>query len=250
VPGLDAVRAGNADAYTGNHRMKNIAPVTLMPGDYVLVSKGYNQNELNGNAEGGSPFPAGDLGNGAISYASTCLYGSEGIGFNFPTTPDGGPGNRYLAGTFSFSTGNSGAANNSHVVTISARDINGNLAQTTATVTVVCDQNFQQAQQVADIQAALAAPDLLALNKQAFKVFSNPTTGKFSVQLPPVATQQVSIQILTESGKLVTQRTTKVNGTTAGFRQEFNITGQAPGVYVVKIISTEGVQVNKVVLVR
>ncbi len=84
--------------------MKNITPVTLMPGDYVVVSKGYNQNELNGNSEGGTPFAMGDVASGAISYATACMYGSEGSGFNYPGNPDGGPGNRYLAGTFSYTS--------------------------------------------------------------------------------------------------------------------------------------------------
>ncbi|HZH96707.1 MAG TPA: T9SS type A sorting domain-containing protein, partial [Flavisolibacter sp.] len=43
------------------------------------------------------------LGNGAISYAATCAYGSTASGFAYPTNPDGGPGNRYLAGTFRYS---------------------------------------------------------------------------------------------------------------------------------------------------
>jgi hypothetical protein len=48
--------------------MKNVSPVTLMPGDYMIVAKGYNANELNGNSFDGVPYASGDLGNGAISY--------------------------------------------------------------------------------------------------------------------------------------------------------------------------------------
>src|ERR1051325_856538 len=68
VPGLDAIIIGNADHYTGNHRMKDITPVTLMPGNYAVVAKGYNANELNGNRLNGTPFPSGDDAGGAISY--------------------------------------------------------------------------------------------------------------------------------------------------------------------------------------
>jgi hypothetical protein len=102
VPGLDVIIIGNADAYSGNHRMKNVPAVTLMPGDYMIVAKGYNANELNGNSGVGTPFAPGDLGNGAISYAATCAYGSTANDFVYPTNPDGGPGNRYLAGTFRY----------------------------------------------------------------------------------------------------------------------------------------------------
>jgi hypothetical protein len=98
VPGLDAIIVGNADAYTGNHRMKNVSPVTLMPGDYMIVAKGYNANELNGNSFDGVPYASGDLGNGAISYIGRGMHGSGPANvLQYPTTLDNGPGNRYLA---------------------------------------------------------------------------------------------------------------------------------------------------------
>src|SRR5205823_11316535 len=50
VPGLDAIIIGGADSYAGNHRMKNITPVNLSQGDYVVVAKGYYAGELDGNA--------------------------------------------------------------------------------------------------------------------------------------------------------------------------------------------------------
>lgn len=101
VPGLDAIVTGQGDGYSLGYRFKAIAPVNLPLGEYVIVAKGYNQNELNGNSGMGSPNVYGDLSNGAIAYVSGSLYGTNLSGFNFPTNGDGTK--TYLAGTFSYS---------------------------------------------------------------------------------------------------------------------------------------------------
>src|SRR5207302_7626123 len=104
-PGLDAIITGNADDYAGNHRMKNITPVNLMPGDYVVVAKGYNASELNGNSGiGGGPYPSGDNGGGAISYNNTSQWGDDNpSGFGFPVnSADLGTPHRFFAGTFNY----------------------------------------------------------------------------------------------------------------------------------------------------
>jgi hypothetical protein len=255
VPGLDATIIGNADAYSGNHRMKNISPVTLMPGDYVLVAKGYNSTELNGNTEGRTTYPAGDLGNGAISYASTCLYGSAASGFAYPTTIDGGPGNRYLAGTFSYAviTGNSTtstATSNSYFVTITAKDISGNISHATATVTMVCGKATLPPRPELVPQQAPLAPETLLERKNYLKVYPNPTRGQFSVQLAQLKAPQVTVQILNESGKIVNQRTIKLQAGTSALKENFDITGLASGVYLVRVISTQGTEVSKVILMK
>ena len=265
VPGLDAIVIGYADGLSGNHRMKNVAPVTLMPGDYVVVAKGYNKDELNGNTYGSTDFAGADLAGGAISLKGGGLFGSPGNDFNYPTTQDAGPGYRYFAGTFVYSTSNNGVANNNansngkniHTVTITATDIHGNSSSATATVTVVCnDQSIVAQRSASPIQNSALAQETSsgqpeigsALN--TIKVFPNPTRGQFSVQLPGLAVNQVSIQILTESGKIVSQKSMDVNGTTAGLRAEFNLNSQAPGLYIIRVISTKGVQISKVLIVR
>ena len=259
VAGLDAIISGNADAYSGSHRMKNIPAVTLMPGDYVVVSKGYNQNELNGNSEGGTPFAMGDAANGAISFATACMYGSVSAGFNYPGTPDGGPGNRYLAGTFSYSVVKSSTTNtnNSSIVTITAKDIYGNVGQATAIVTVVCSQPVEaqksQTQQAAQQLALSQRPaaettTFLATGKNTMRIFPNPNAGQFSVQLPLLKVPQASIQIISENGQVVAQKTINLN--VSGSKVDFNISNQAAGIYLVKLTSLEGTQVSKVVVVK
>ena len=257
VPGLDAIIIGNADSYSSNYRMKNITPVTIMPGDYLVVTKGYNANELNGNSGGGTPFAPGDLGGGAISFANSCWYGSTGAAFNYPTNPDA-PGNKYLAGTFSYSTGTSAPINNTYAVTITASDIYGNIGQATANVTLVCNQTTStststmrtiQTPAVDQQGLSILNNEPLNISKGTFNIFPNPTNGQFSVQLLNVKAPTVTIQILTEEGMLVTQRSLNVNGS-AILKTDFNLKGKASGIYIIKVIGVEGIKNRKLILLR
>ena len=136
VPGLDVTITGTGDHYISNFRTKDLAsPVTLVPGIYVLLAKGYNPAELNGNILlGGSPYPAGDNGGGAVSFLSTAHWGDNtSSGFSYPNlSADLGP-NTFLAGTFVFTT----AAAAMNTVTITAEDTQGNVSQVNAQVNVV-----------------------------------------------------------------------------------------------------------------
>src|SRR4029077_18204456 len=104
VPGLDVIISGNADHYTGNHRMKDLAsPVTIPPGDYVIVAKGYHAGERNGNSfQGGGPYPTGDNGGSAITYGNEASYGpDDAFGFSYPgSSVNIGDPHIFLAGTF------------------------------------------------------------------------------------------------------------------------------------------------------
>ena len=93
-------------------RFLNLAsPLTLAAGfQGSIVAYGYSANEPNGNL-GCNPAPGGsclgnsivpssmNTGGGLIAFVGSARY-SNGTGY--PTTLDGGPANRYLAGTFSF----------------------------------------------------------------------------------------------------------------------------------------------------
>jgi hypothetical protein len=81
---------------------QSITLVTLAVGHYSVVAVGFNPNQPNGNHgfSGGVGATEGIL-DGSISYVGSSRYaGSNGTLF-FPTTIDGGPPNRYDAGTFS-----------------------------------------------------------------------------------------------------------------------------------------------------
>ena len=83
-------------------RFKPLAsPLTLDPGAYTIVAWGYGVGERNGNL--GVSYPPDpwetQSGGGALSFVGLARPGDPGT---FPTRVDGGPPNRYAAGTFKF----------------------------------------------------------------------------------------------------------------------------------------------------
>lgn len=91
---------GNPGALTGGSRFQPLASRRLLlPGFRgTIVAEGYGSAELNGNST--SPVWTTDSGGGAISFVGGGRYGfTPG---QYPTNPDGGPANRYAAGTFAF----------------------------------------------------------------------------------------------------------------------------------------------------
>jgi hypothetical protein len=131
VPGLEVSVAGLADGIIAGNRVKNISPVLLPPGQYSIVSRGYNASELHGNRGQGSPLPAIDNYDYAINFVGTARYGTNvSSDFSYPSNPDAGPANRYHAGTFSYLVGGQ------NVVTLTVKDGQGNTDSKTAIVTV------------------------------------------------------------------------------------------------------------------
>lgn len=87
-------------ALANGYLMKAIAPLALTSGDYTIVTDGMGTpNELF-NSGGGASVPTIDNGGGAITFEGAGRFSvPTGV---FPTTVDGGPANRYHAGTFEF----------------------------------------------------------------------------------------------------------------------------------------------------
>ncbi|MGH2626702.1 MAG: hypothetical protein ACRDHY_08645, partial [Anaerolineales bacterium] len=86
----------------GGSRFKDLdEPLELSPGFHGTMSaEGYGAEELNGNTHGGPALVWGtNSGNCSISFVGGGRFGSLGA---YPATPDGGPVNRYAAGTFQF----------------------------------------------------------------------------------------------------------------------------------------------------
>ncbi len=94
----------NADPGTlaNGSRFKPLAtPLVIQPGSYTIVAHGYGAGEPNGNSSGAAGgFGSTDAGGGVISFVGAGRFGTAG---QFPATPDGGPSNRYGAGTFQYS---------------------------------------------------------------------------------------------------------------------------------------------------
>ncbi|MCP4172180.1 MAG: hypothetical protein GY758_15560, partial [Fuerstiella sp.] len=99
------IHSGGSSTATqeGGHWFKSLAdPVTLPAGSYTIVGSGYGAGEPNINlgvaaAEGLSTNDAG----GAITFVGGSRWGDAGA---FPANVDGGPAQRYGAGTLKVST--------------------------------------------------------------------------------------------------------------------------------------------------
>lgn len=85
-----------------NNRFFDIADFMLAVGSYSIVADGYFSSEQNGNTGIGGTGPTIDTGGGLIAFTGTARYGTGGQALVYPTTVDGGPANRYDAGTFQF----------------------------------------------------------------------------------------------------------------------------------------------------
>ncbi len=255
VPGLDAVIAGQADQYSHNFRLKEIDPVRLPAGEYVLVAKGYNLEELNGNANiNGAQYPAGDNGAGSISFLNTAYWGSNELqGFGFPAfSGDAGKPVPYLAGTFLYNP----VAPSVNQVTISASDVYGNTTRINADVIVtdplgVCSANPDRISRPAPTPSATIiradAPLVTSGNREP-AVFPDPTTGRFTLKIFDLKTPQVLVQVLNENGTVVEQQSTRLTGKTASLTLQFDISEHPAGVYFVKITGAGYIQTKRVIL--
>jgi len=102
---------GDAGTLVDGSRFKPLAsPITLPVGfQGTIVGEGYSAAESLGN-NGVAPIVRNtDDGSGAITFVGGGRFGTAGL---FPVTLDGGPANRYAAGTFTFHAGD----NTSYIV--------------------------------------------------------------------------------------------------------------------------------------
>lgn len=93
---------GDPGALVEGSRFKPLpTPLTLPAGPYTIVASGYGPAERNGNLGAGSPGEPWETRSGGdlLRFVGAARYGTAGI---FPRTVDGGPANRYAAGTFRF----------------------------------------------------------------------------------------------------------------------------------------------------
>ncbi len=96
--------SGSSDPLVNGSRMRDITDV-LLPAGFKgsVVAEGYGATELLYNS-GGNPALVGSTtgdGNGLISFTGVGRFGLGGPGL-YPDGLDGGPANRYAAGTFAF----------------------------------------------------------------------------------------------------------------------------------------------------
>jgi len=97
--------AASPGTLEGGSRFKPLAePLDLAPGAYTMVAYGYSASEMNGNLGVGAANWTTDGGTGnSIQFVGGSRWGATGGAF--PGTGDGGPANRYAAGTFQYFDG-------------------------------------------------------------------------------------------------------------------------------------------------
>jgi hypothetical protein len=76
-------------------------PLTLAPGSYAMVAYGYSAAEPNGNSSGSRGAWSTRDGGGLLRFTGGGRYGEAA---QFPATADGGPADRYAAGTMEIMT--------------------------------------------------------------------------------------------------------------------------------------------------
>lgn len=95
--------AANPGAADGGSRFIALpAPLALPVGTYSIVAWGYGDAELNGNAGGITPAWTMNDGDGSMTFDGGGRFGNAGA---WPGSLDGGPVNRYAAGSFKFTAG-------------------------------------------------------------------------------------------------------------------------------------------------
>jgi hypothetical protein len=79
-------------------------------------------------------------------------------------------------------------------------------------------------------------------------VYPNPSSGQFSVKLFGFKDEKVAVNILDKSGRVVATHTSRQRDTGGMFT--FNLTDNAPGIYVVNIKTTEGIQSKQIRIIQ
>jgi hypothetical protein len=91
----------------------------------------------------------------------------------------------------------------------------------------------------------VAVPALQELNDQGFRVWPNPAPGQFSFQLNKNLGGLAQVQISNADGRLIQKRTVPAS---LGQTINFDLSKQAAGLYLVKVITGKGVQTQRLVV--
>jgi len=78
------------------------------------------------------------------------------------------------------------------------------------------------------------------------KVYPNPTSGEFSIEINSLKATKATITIATVNGQIVEHRDVVLSEGVQSF--SFNISGKAPGVYLIKVSGIDGVNTQNLIL--
>lgn len=101
--GNSAVLTTANTSLSSYNRFFDVTDFILTAGNYSIVADGFSSLDKNGNSGGSSiNAPTLNTGDGLISFTGSGRYGNSSTSLFFPNIIDGGPANRYDAGTFQF----------------------------------------------------------------------------------------------------------------------------------------------------
>ncbi|MEJ7684499.1 MAG: choice-of-anchor Q domain-containing protein [Segetibacter sp.] len=89
--------------------------------------------------------------------------------------------------------------------------------------------------------------DIIVFNG-TFGIYPNPNNGQFNVQLNTTKATKAEVLVLNAQGSIVERRQVQLTG--KGQTLSFNLGNKATGLYIVKVISEDGVQTMKVAVQR
>lgn len=100
--GNSAVLTTENTSLSGYNRFFDVTDFILTAGNYSIVADGFSDQDKNGNTGNGGTAPTLNTGDGLISFTGSGRYGANTTSLFLPNIIDGGPANRYDAGTFQF----------------------------------------------------------------------------------------------------------------------------------------------------
>ena len=95
-----------------------------------------------------------------------------------------------------------------------------------------------------------AALQATAQSETAVRLYPNPTSGEFTLDLTQAGVPLTGLEIVNEKGMLIEKRNFQADRKTASGIFRFNLRNQPAGVYYVKITGVDGVRVMKVMVQR
>ena len=98
-----------------------------------------------------------------------------------------------------------------------------------------------------ETELMVAQPEVLVAQSNKFGVYPNPAISQFTVQLNNFKATKAEIILVSESGITVQRKTVDLKRSQSIV---FNTSRMAAGVYLVKVVSEEGIQTSKVLIQR
>ncbi len=89
--------------------------------------------------------------------------------------------------------------------------------------------------------------DEMNLNNQIIKIYPNPNTGEFVIEMEITEPQELEIKLLNVIGQVIYEE--GLNQYTGKYQKTIDISKQATGIYTLQLISNEGI-INKKIIIE